>query len=57
MVQLVLKLKPYAEELKRTSGMISEFVNPKYALSPSLWWYSQPLPSLLQMVGEAGGLC
>lgn len=28
--QLVLKLKPYLEELDRTGGLITEFVNPKY---------------------------
>eukprot|EP00271_Cylindrocystis_brebissonii_P023199 TRINITY_DN947_c0_g2_i1.p1 TRINITY_DN947_c0_g2~~TRINITY_DN947_c0_g2_i1.p1 ORF type:complete len:631 (-),score=144.25 TRINITY_DN947_c0_g2_i1:449-2341(-) len=28
--QLVLKLGPYVEELNRTGGLITEFVNPKY---------------------------
>jgi len=26
----VLRLEPYVEQLKRSSGLIAEFVNPKY---------------------------
>jgi len=28
---LLFKLKPYAENLNKTKGVIPEFVNPKYA--------------------------
>jgi hypothetical protein len=29
LLQLILELGPYTEELKKTHGAISEFVNPK----------------------------
>jgi hypothetical protein len=52
--QLVLRLAPYVEELRRHHGVIAEFVNPKYAdASRSIFKSSTRLECMMQ-VREGG---
>ena len=50
--QLVLRLGPYLEELHRHGGVISEFVNPKYAdEAKSAFKSSTRLECMMQVPG------
>lgn len=50
--QLVLRLKPYVAQLRKTDGLIGEFVNPKYKDSSRTAFKSATRLECMMQVGD-----